>query len=160
MDHFDYEFEHVSGKENIADAASRIGEKRDDPQFGYFKETHELCLVDIDTGYIKVWEEHLKDEELQTVMKWLDNKKKWPSEISKFQPFQAEMYVQGGALMKQEKLVLPTILRKRALGVAHRSHPGMSTMKNFLRQGLWWPGMDREVESFVRSCPECQLVKM
>lgn len=60
--------------------------------------------------------------------------------------------------MKQEKLVLPTGLRKRALSLAHRSHPGMSTMKNLLRQGLWWPSMDREVEEFVKSCPECQLV--
>ncbi|XP_055604152.1 uncharacterized protein K02A2.6-like [Uranotaenia lowii] len=34
----------------------------------------------------------------------------------------------------------------------------MSTMKNLLRQGLWWLGIDRDVEKFVRSCPHCQLV--
>lgn len=76
----------------------------------------------------------------------------------KYQPFQREMYIQDNVLLKQEKLVLPTALRRRALVTAHRSHPGMSTMKNLLRQGLWWPNMDREVEDFVKSCPECQLV--
>lgn len=100
----------------------------------------------------------MKDEELQTVVQWLNKDVKWPPSISKYQPFQREMYAQGNVLLKQEKLVLPSTLRRRALTVAHRSHPGMSTMKNFLRQGLWWPNMDREVEEFVKSCPECQLV--
>lgn len=31
-------------------------------------------------------------------------------------------------------------------------------MKNFLRLGVWWPEMAKEVESFVQSCPDCQLV--
>lgn len=88
----------------------------------------------------------MKDEELQTVVQWLNKDEKWPPSISKYQPFQREMYAQGNVLLKQEKLVLPSTLRRRALTVAHRSHPGMSTMKNFLRQGLWWPNMDREVE--------------
>lgn len=48
MDHFHFDFEHVSGKENIADAASRIGGKRNDTQFGAEKEPHELCLVEAD----------------------------------------------------------------------------------------------------------------
>lgn len=103
-------------------------------------------------------EDSLKDEELQTVIQWLNKNERWPPSIVKYQPFQRDMYVQGNVLLKQEKLVLPIALRSRALAIAHRSHPGMSTMKNFLRQGLWWPNMDREVEDFVKSCPECQLV--
>lgn len=168
MDHYYFEFEHVSGSENIADAASRIGVVRDDPQFGMHKEPHELCTVTTDAEIIT---DHLlalttsevkktleKDDELQTVIKWLEKTEKWPEQIAKYQPFQRDMYMQGVLLMKQEKMVLPSVLRARALLLAHRSHPGMSTMKHFLRQGLWWPGMDREVEDFVRSCPECQLV--
>lgn len=101
----------------------------------------------------------MKDEELQQVMQWLNKEEKWPLAIAKYQPFQREIYIQGNVLLKQEKLLLPLALRKQALTIAHRSHPGMSTMKNFLRQGLWWPNMDREVEEFVKSCPECQLIK-
>ncbi|XP_058125134.1 uncharacterized protein K02A2.6-like [Anopheles ziemanni] len=168
MEHFNYDFEHVAGKDNIADAASRMGEKRDDGQFGIEKEPHELCLVEADVNNIneqllalttvQVQDETLQDEELQTVMHWLDKNDKWPQSITKYQPFQNELYIQGRMLLKQEKIVLPKALCNRALMIAHRGHPGMSTMKNFLRQGLWWPGMDRDVESFVKSCPECQLV--
>ncbi|XP_053686360.1 uncharacterized protein K02A2.6-like [Sabethes cyaneus] len=167
-DHFWYEFEHVAGCDNIADAVSRIGIQRDDPQYGTDTESHELCSVTANPGSIsdqllaltigQVREELLKDEELQTVMTWLSKNEKWPADIQKYQPFQKKLYLQGEILMKEEKMVLPSALRKRALRLAHRSHPGMSTMKNILRQGLWWLGMDREVEEFVKSCPECQLV--
>lgn len=168
IDHFYYDFEHVAGKDNLADAASRIGAKRDDPQFGLRKEPHELCAVTASPDVIneqllaltnaEVKKELLEDEELQTVIEWLEKKEKWPAHIVRFQPFQNELYLLGDLLMKQEKMVLPVTLRSRAVRLAHRSHPGMSTMKNFLRQGLWWPGMDREVEEYVKSCPECQLV--
>lgn len=170
MDHFNYRFEHVAGKNNIADAASRIFGKRNDSQFGYDKEPHELCFVGasadeiseqllaITTSHVK--EELQRDDELKMVVDWLTKDGKWPAQIVKYQAFQRDMYVENDVLMKQEKLVLPSSLRKRALRLAHRSHPGMSTMKHFLRQGLWWPSMDREVEKYVRSCPECQLVTM
>ena len=92
------------------------------------------------TSY-EVREEQQKDRELQLVMEWLDKKERWPEELLKIQLSQSELYVMGGSLMKQEKLVLPTTLRERAVSLAHQSHPGMSTMKNYQRQGLWWPNM-------------------
>ncbi|XP_038106632.1 uncharacterized protein K02A2.6-like [Culex quinquefasciatus] len=168
MDHFHFEFEHVSGTNNIADAASRICARRDEPQFGLNREPHELCLVTADPGAInehllamtssEVKEELLKDSELLTLIDWLEKDEKWPAEIIKYQAFHRDLFMQNGLLMKQEKIVLPIVLRSRAIRVAHLGHPGMSTMNNFLRQGLWWLGMDREIEDFVRSCPECQLV--
>lgn len=168
MDHFQYEFEHVMGQDNIADAASRIGGKRDDEQFEKSEEAHELCAVTANPGAINnqlliltnshVREEFAKDSDLQDVVHWLHEQSRWPAHIAKYQPFQQDLYLQDELLMKREKMVLPSKLRSRALALAHRSHPGMSTMKHFLRQGLWWLGMDRDVEEFVASCPECQLV--
>lgn len=168
MDHFQFEFEHVKGKDNIADAASRIGAKREDQAFEQDSEPHELCAVTAEIGEIshqllvltnaQVREEFTRDNELQEVVKWLDEPERWPTQIAKYQPFQQDLYMQDGLLMKREKIVLPFTLRSRALSLAHRSHPGMSTMKHFLRQGIWWLGMDREIEDFVASCPECQLV--
>lgn len=168
LEHFDYKFEHIAGKTNIADAPSRISKKRDDPEFDAGKEPHELCAVTSEPDSItqqfmaltneQVCQSMNDDEEIQLVIKWLDKREKWPERILKYQAFQDEMYAQGSSLMKREKLVLPMALRNRALKIAHTSHPGTSTMKNLLRQGLWWPGIDRDIEAYVRSCPECQLV--
>lgn len=167
-DHFWFDFEHVAGNSNIADAASRIAVRRDDPHFGKEKESHELCCVIANPDTLssqllaltnkQVGDETTKDKELQAVVSCIGKSERWPVEISKYQAFQSNLYTQGDIVMKDEKMVLPAKLRERALRLAHRSHPGMSTMKNILRQGLWWPGMDREIENFVKSCPECQMV--
>lgn len=169
LDHYDFDFEHVPGNENIADTASRLCRSKEDYQFGVAKEPHELCLVTACVNQVnetllaltteEVGKELEKDVILNKVIAWLDKENEWPQEIARYKAFQRELYVENGFLFKQEKMVLPHILRNRALTLAHRSHPGMSTMKNVLRTGLWWPGMDKEIEAFVRSCPECQLVK-
>lgn len=99
-----------------------------------------------------------EDPELTSVQKHLNDRGKWPNELAKFHPFQDEMYMVGGILMKGTKMVLPKGLREQALETAHTGHPGMTNMKNLLRLGVWWPGMDREIEKFVESCPDCQLV--
>lgn len=39
LEHFFYDFEHVAGKENIADAASRICQRKNDPEFNSGKES-------------------------------------------------------------------------------------------------------------------------
>lgn len=93
--------------------------------------------------YFQVQEEQFKDDDLQTVIQWLDTTERWPSQITKYQAFQRDMYIQGNMLIKREKLVIQLGLRIRAMSLAHRSHPGMFMMKNLLRQGLWWPSMDR-----------------
>ncbi|XP_055608627.1 uncharacterized protein K02A2.6-like [Uranotaenia lowii] len=168
MDHYQFDFEHVLGKNNIADAASRISPRKNDVEFDLEKQPHELCSVTADMNGLndellaltnsQVKMEFENDSELQEVCQWIDKKEKWPAHISKYQAFQEDLYVQNGMLMKREKMVLPIKLRARALSLAHRSHPGMSTMKYFLRQGLWWLGMDKDIEDFVKRCPECQLV--
>ena len=32
----------------------------------------------------------------------------------------------------------------------------MFEMKSLARMFCWWPGMDAEIETLVRQCPECQ----
>ncbi|XP_055600154.1 uncharacterized protein K02A2.6-like [Uranotaenia lowii] len=44
------------------------------------------------------------------------------------------------------------------LELAHEGHPGESVMKRRLRDRVWWPGMDREIEKNVSSCEGCRLV--
>lgn len=168
LEYFDYIFEHIPGKENIADAPSRMGVSVETEDYVGRKEPQELFSVSAEINLIcsqilalsdETVKETMKiDPETKLIIEWLDKETLWPNEIAKYQPFRKDFYVQNKALMKQEKLVLPKSLREQALKVAHRAHPGMSTMKYLLRQGVWWPGMDREIEDYVKKCPECQLI--
>lgn len=150
LEHYDYEFEHVAGEKNIADAASRICQRENDPVFGSEQEPHELCSVtsnpmDIQEHFFAltfadVKRELEKDPELQLVIENLNKVENWPGEILKYQAFRDRIYLEGDFLMKEDKIILPKSLHTQALNIAHRSHPGYSVMKHFLRQGIWWLG--------------------
>lgn len=45
------------------------------------------------------------------------------------------------------------------LNLAHEGHPGESVMKRRLRNRVWWPGMDKEIEQHVKNCDGCRLVE-
>ncbi|XP_055522693.1 uncharacterized protein K02A2.6-like [Wyeomyia smithii] len=57
-----------------------------------------------------------------------------------------------------EMNVIPKALQNRILELSHEGHPGIVVMKRRLRQKVWWPGMDKEVEKIVKGCKECILV--
>ena len=39
----------------------------------------------------------------------------------------------------------------------HETHPGICKMKSLARSYVWWPQMDKELESKVRTCNNCQI---
>ena len=41
--------------------------------------------------------------------------------------------------------------------IAHEGHLGMVRMKQRCREGGMWPGMDKQVENWVRDCEACLL---
>ena len=54
------------------------------------------------------------------------------------------------------RVVVPPRGRKQALQMLHKSHPRMARMKALARSYVWWPGMDREIEHYVKECSDCQ----
>ena len=54
--------------------------------------------------------------------------------------------------------MIPNILRKRVLALAHEGHQGVVKMKERLRSKVWWPGVDKDAELKCRECYGCQLV--
>lgn len=51
--------------------------------------------------------------------------------------------------------MIPDLLRQKLIQHAHESHFGMDITKFNLKKNVWWPGMDRDVEFFIRNCYEC-----
>ena len=67
-----------------------------------------------------------------------------------------QLRLQGDILMWDKRIVPPEPARTQILQQAHRGHPGIVRMKRLLRQTYWWPGMQHQVESFVKFCHPCQ----
>ena len=87
--------------------------------------------------------------------------KGWPSSVtdSGMRPFfnkQTELSVEGGYVLRGVRVVIPPQGRKKVLELLHDTHPGMERMKRLARSYVWWPGLDTEIESKVKSCHACQ----
>ena len=57
----------------------------------------------------------------------------------------------------QPKTFIPPPGRDYILEEKHASHPGISHMKTLSHSFVWWPGLDENIESFVKNCSKCQV---
>lgn len=64
----------------------------------------------------------------------------------------------GPLLVRGNRIVIPKMLRKRTLLLAHDVHPSETVMKRRLRANVWWPSIDRVAEKVVKLCRDCLLV--
>ncbi|KAI5390343.1 hypothetical protein KIW84_075598 [Lathyrus oleraceus] len=73
---------------------------------------------------------------------------------------------ENGVLKFGNRVCIPDVteLKKSILKEGHRSglsiHPGATKMYHDLKKLFWWPGMKREIASFVYSCLTCQKSKI
>ena len=84
----------------------------------------------------------------------------WPKTVSDplLSPFFArrdELSIEGGCVLWGYRVVIPTSLYTALLEEIHSSHTGSSRMKELARSYFWWPGLDKDLEGLVRSCPKC-----
>ncbi|GJU15645.1 putative reverse transcriptase domain-containing protein [Tanacetum coccineum] len=74
-----------------------------------------------------------------------------------------EMYMTIQSSVKDKILVAQGDMRKMIMDEAHTTkysiHPGADKMYHDLRDMYWWPGMKRDVATYVRKCLTCSKVK-
>ena len=84
----------------------------------------------------------------------------WPDAVDdQLKPFKnrkMELSLEGGCLLWGNRVVVPEKLQDRLLQLVHDGHPGIGAMKSTARSTVWWPGMDRAIESAVSRCQRCQ----
>ncbi|XP_058817909.1 uncharacterized protein K02A2.6-like [Topomyia yanbarensis] len=157
---FNYEIIYEPGATNLADALSRLSVATAKP-FDKSVESYIHQLVDFAVPEAvtldKVTAETKEDATLQDVIRALQTGC-WTETTKGFNCFKTELHAAKGVLMRDDRLVIPEKLRQQVLTCAHEGHPGMSVMKRRLRQKVWWPKMDEQVEKFVKSCGSCTLV--
>ncbi|XP_055591145.1 uncharacterized protein K02A2.6-like [Uranotaenia lowii] len=157
---YNFEIVYKPGSSNLADALSRLSVQTPKE----FDPSEEACiyhLARLDIPKAVTLEEvediSSRDSELRDTITALET-----GELGKvpqvFKPFISELSRSGNLLIRGDRLVIPTLLRSRVLDIAHETHPGIVVMKRNLRQKVWWPLMDKEVESYVKKCKACTLV--
>jgi transposase InsO family protein len=97
-----------------------------------------------------------EDDELKTLRSAIDTGHF--ESCKQYSPVAAELCKIGQVVLRGTRIILPRKLRPKAIALAHEGHLGISGTKSMLRTKVWWPGIDKEVEKFCRTCHGCQLV--
>jgi hypothetical protein len=81
------------------------------------------------------------------------------ADIKPFEKFLEEFSVFEGILLRGNRIVVSTSLKKRILKLAHESHVGIVRTKKLLRSNFFWICMDMDIESTIKDCPACAASK-
>ena len=99
------------------------------------------------------------DLELVEVMRCL--RYGWPDRVDKassLYPYwlrRDELSISEGVLLWGMRVVIPSRGRRGVLEELHIGHLGGARMKGVARSHVWWPGIDAEIEDFVKACELC-----
>ena len=56
-------------------------------------------------------------------------------------------------------MVVPNCLREKALEVLHKGYMGIVRTKALAHTYVWWPSLDDDLTSLVKTCTACQTVR-
>lgn len=94
-------------------------------------------------------EEIEKDEELS----------KFKKELASGKMYDPTYSLHNGIIFRGQRVFIPTSLRPEVLKELHYTHLGISKMKSLARRYCYWRNIDKDIESLVRSCPNCAKVQ-
>ena len=100
------------------------------------------------------------DELLQQVARfvvdgWPPSRHQVPPEVRVYFDRRLELSVLHQTVVRGLSTVIPSSLRQSVLSLAHEGHPGIVRMKRICRDAVWWPGINTQIEHFVRDCTAC-----
>ena len=161
---YDYELEHVAGKDMAADYLSRHPDTDEDVESDAVEHFVNMIVshsVPKASTISDIQAATAKDVTLQKVIssvlaaKWdIDNSTR------KFYQVRHSLSTKNGVLLKGNLLVIPHELQHDILELAHRTlHQGEEKTKAMLREKVWWPSINSDVENRVRHCHACQVTK-
>ena len=85
----------------------------------------------------------------------------WPERVNDpaLQPYwtrRLELSTLNGCITWGSRVVIPPQVHDLILAELHSGHPGCSRMKSVARGLLWWPCLDKDIETMVKQCKSCQ----
>ena len=65
------------------------------------------------------------------------------------------LYICDGAIMYNDRVIIPSSLRRLVLRTLHAAHQGVSTMLMRAQSIVYWPGMSKDLHEIRAGCQEC-----
>ena len=164
---FTFSVTHIPGKDlTIADTLSRAPttEASDaDTQFyqdtEMFVNTVMSTLPATECRLTEIRQKQEEDEVCKQLKQYCEsgwpNKHQVPQILKSYYSVSAELTIQQGLLMRNNRLVIPSSLRHDMLDRLHTGHQGITKCRRRAQQSVWWPGLSKQLENLVTNCAEC-----
>lgn len=162
LQQFQYKLTHIRGKYNAADVLGRlpVGATQDHEtqateEFAY-SVASEAIPAALVPKQVEIATEN--DPTLRLVRQAVMTDDWSQLQGTIYKATKEELWVIGQVVMRGSRIVIPESLQKRTIMLAHEGHQGMIRTKARLREKVWWPRMDKQVEQAIRACHPFQLV--
>ena len=102
------------------------------------------------------------DQQSQNLIKvitkgWPELRQNCPKSIVDFWNHRDELCFKNGLIFKGPKIVIPRSICSDTIKAVHdNSHQGCNQATRRARDIMFWPGMNKELTDYVRSCPICE----
>ena len=150
MQQFQYKIRHIPARENAADALSRL--PVDSAPDAAIKQTEEYaCTIVADAIPAalpprQVERESERDPTLHLVRNAITSGDWSKLQGTTHKAVRDELWIMGPLVMRGNKVVMPEKLWNQTIQLAHEGHQGMVRTQSRLREKVWWPNLDKQVE--------------
>ena len=166
MQKYDYTLEYKPGKELVLpDMLSRAPL----PETAYGSMEEEIALhVHLLTSNLPVSKPKLEEikeatandpslKELKDAIKsgWPETKSCTPASIQVYWNVRDELSEVEGVILKNDRILVPSSMRKEMLQRIHQGHMGIEKSKRRARDVLYWPGMNSQISDMISRCTTC-----
>lgn len=83
---------------------------------------------------------------------WPNKQSQLSDKLKSYFIHREELTVEQGMVMWGIRVVVPESLHQQILEQLHETHSGIVRMKSLARSHVWWPRIDRDIDSLVKSC--------
>ena len=90
----------------------------------------------------------------------------WPSQksdtdldVRAYYNVRHELAVQNGLVFKDNRIVVPTSVRKDIIATVHRSHQGIQGCIRRAKDAVYWPLMNQQITDYISQCSVCNTYR-
>ena len=161
----DVTVKYVKGAEvPIADALSRVSPQPAPPEGEFPQLDIHQITKNLPASPIKLQQirnETANDPTLSKLREvihegWPATSEKCHKALHTYWNFREELTIEDGLILKQERIVMPTTLRRGTLNTIHHGHLGQEKCLLQARSAVFWPGITKDVTNLVQNCATCQ----
>lgn len=160
MQRYDFELVYTPGKHLLfADALSRaptescVSTTEEDVEHHVNMVATALAVSDEKSKHIA--EVTKQNVDLQRVIQNMDEE--WPvSSCPQFYHVRGDLCCVDGLLLKKGRIVIPQALRQDILNRIHEGHLEIEKCKRRARESVYWPGLNKDIETLISKCETCQ----